>query len=89
MNTQTILFILDVIVKYGPSIFKLLLDAYDWVEDKMRDHKSDEKAKAFNKKLKEDFAISEGINEAREDIWKVKNPDKTPTPLEDETLIYY
>lgn len=98
---SAVILAIELLVKYGPRIYKLGKEIYDYIEEKTRTTvraetpiTSDEKAERFNNKVAEKLTAAgrrmsrSEINEFREAIWEKKNPGKTPKPLTDQRLMY-
>jgi len=93
---QIVILVVQAIIKFGPAIYKVGKEVYEWVESK-RDKEiklnSDAKALSFNlasERILAGKAIAklppERMNELRETVWASKNPGKNPKPLTDPAL---
>jgi hypothetical protein len=91
------LFISQMIIRYGPKLWKLGKEIYNEIErrvdSKNEKLSSDAKAKAFNKlavspymKHKKKVPMHPDLNRFRENIWTAKNRGKTRKALKDPKL---
>ena len=91
---QIAIFAMRMIIKYGPKAWKIGKGIYDDVEAKFHEDgralSSDESARVFNlsastavtqRKVRIKRATTEKLNELREDVWRYKNPGKSPKAL--------
>lgn len=91
---QILITAIKMLVKYGPTVWKLAKQIYDDVEGRSyadgTKMKSETSAKEFNRqaeglivpKTKKKMARPD-LNELREDVWKYRNPGKTPKEIFD------
>lgn len=90
------MFAVGMIIKYGPTLWKLGKQIYDDIEQKkMVDStmSSEQKAIMFNRTAERAYIGQsretpdrKTLNMFREDVWKAKNPGKTGKPLKDVRL---
>jgi len=91
------MFALQMLIKWGPKIWKLGNNVYRDIEEKRNETggtlTSDESAKSYNEKAVRVVAGATGkaysprnLNALREDVWKRNNIGSKPKPLKDARL---
>jgi hypothetical protein len=93
---QLAIFIVQMLIKYGPTLWKLGKQIYDEIEARIHGGEtltSDQKAIAFNRTAERAYVAQTStqptrkvLNEFRENVWTLKNPGKEPKPLTDVRL---
>jgi len=90
------MFAVNMLIKYGPALWKLGKQIYDDIERKAAVDSTitpEQKAIIFNRTAERAYTGQRGktpnrktLNAFRENVWKAKNPGKTGKPLGDVRL---
>lgn len=94
---QLAFFVMRMIIKYGPKLWKLGNEIYHDVEGKQNEDgsplSSEQSANIYNQKATRKIVGKTGrapdvrkLNALREDVWKKNNPGNVPKPLSNVRL---
>ena len=90
-----LLFAIDMLIKYGPTLWKIGKEIYDVIEKRGNQAQltSDQKAGSWNDNVKGHWTDQRGkhpkraeLNRMRERVWMANNPGKKPKKLHDPRL---